>query len=589
MSIVSLNPLDYILTSNEEKRAFLYGVATYLKRLNSFASSKKTPNLTEYNVGGVVTIVEHLEALASTYRSEEDQELVSEDEDQLFSLLNHSWFCYEDSKNQLSPVSLQSYFNSNFDRSGLLPFRIGQFLLSLEPAINTIKFEMFKVSHSLLARYSDLIKKGESLHLSDPNDTTYQKDKEAVYSQGEDDVKGLLSAFKTLYQLNKITNCNNHVKAHELRKQGNDSFKKSRFGNAIAKYTEAITLDPKNHVIYSNRAAAYTAINDPQSAISDLKESSKLKPDYETAWTRLGFSYLSVGDATKSVEAYCKAIKLASDQNRASQYLQKLCAALEEAETKANENGVTGGLSQYIGPIQDLRERYAQSRPQTQQSQESEGSATPGIEQHLGNLFQQFRNANNANNDGNDPIVRTLNGIGTILSGTDSFQTFGEANNSNRNNQSTNQHGNTPAQPPNQPSDNLSDQPSNQPSNNSSAQHSTNDPTQDPESSIPEANIQNQQQPHNIADLIQNSLPEGLRNTIGPAIRFAMNSARNNGSPSPGANGEVIFTTISTGPNGEVVSHTNDRQGTTNATNNDNNRDQTTPDDNIDSGDLDLD
>lgn len=57
--------------------------------------------------------------------------------------------------------------------------------------------------------------------------------------------------------LNERTNTE---KAFELKAQGNELVQQGKFGRAVISYTEAILLDPTNHVIYSNRSTAYTKL-----------------------------------------------------------------------------------------------------------------------------------------------------------------------------------------------------------------------------------------------------------------------------------------------------------------------------------------
>ena len=41
------------------------------------------------------------------------------------------------------------------------------------------------------------------------------------------------------------------------KKEGNGHYKKKEWAEAIAKYTEAVALDPTDHTFYSNRSACY--------------------------------------------------------------------------------------------------------------------------------------------------------------------------------------------------------------------------------------------------------------------------------------------------------------------------------------------
>ena len=47
--------------------------------------------------------------------------------------------------------------------------------------------------------------------------------------------------------------------AQILRKQGNDCYKAKRYFDAVQKYSEAISVNPTESILYANRAAAFLA------------------------------------------------------------------------------------------------------------------------------------------------------------------------------------------------------------------------------------------------------------------------------------------------------------------------------------------
>ena len=67
---------------------------------------------------------------------------------------------------------------------------------------------------------------------------------------------------------------------NELKGQGNDALKAENFEEAIEKYTEAIKLDPQNHILYSNRSAALTKSGDYLAALGDAEKTIEIKPDW---------------------------------------------------------------------------------------------------------------------------------------------------------------------------------------------------------------------------------------------------------------------------------------------------------------------
>ena len=54
--------------------------------------------------------------------------------------------------------------------------------------------------------------------------------------------------------------------------------------NSSEKFSQAIELDPSNHVLYSNRSGAYASLKDWQKALEDANKVTEIKPD----WPRAG-------------------------------------------------------------------------------------------------------------------------------------------------------------------------------------------------------------------------------------------------------------------------------------------------------------
>lgn len=61
---------------------------------------------------------------------------------------------------------------------------------------------------------------------------------------------------------------------------GNAALSANNFVEAIKCYTEAISIDGKNHVLYSNRSAAYAKCKKYDLALQDAEKTIELKPDW---------------------------------------------------------------------------------------------------------------------------------------------------------------------------------------------------------------------------------------------------------------------------------------------------------------------
>uniref|UniRef100_A0A7S2ZXY0 Uncharacterized protein n=1 Tax=Rhodosorus marinus TaxID=101924 RepID=A0A7S2ZXY0_9RHOD len=68
--------------------------------------------------------------------------------------------------------------------------------------------------------------------------------------------------------------------AEEYKNLGNDAYASGRHTHAIAYYTTAIELDPTNAALFSNRAAAYTKIEEFQKAKYDADMCIELRPEW---------------------------------------------------------------------------------------------------------------------------------------------------------------------------------------------------------------------------------------------------------------------------------------------------------------------
>ncbi|GLC51021.1 hypothetical protein PLESTB_000457400 [Pleodorina starrii] len=113
-----------------------------------------------------------------------------------------------------------------------------------------------------------------------------------------------------------------------LKAQGNAAFSAGNFEEAIKFFTEAIEVDPNNHVLYSNRSASHASLKHYAAALTDAKKCVELKPDWAKGYSRLGAAYYGLSDFEEAAEAYEKG--LAVDPTN-----EQLKSGLEEARSAA--------------------------------------------------------------------------------------------------------------------------------------------------------------------------------------------------------------------------------------------------------------
>jgi Lon protease-like protein len=83
-------------------------------------------------------------------------------------------------------------------------------------------------------------------------------------------------------------------RAARLKEQGNQAFSKENYSEAIECYSKALLLDPKNAVLYSNRAAAYIKLKDYEKALEDSETALSLDPKWSKAYLRKGTALLCI-------------------------------------------------------------------------------------------------------------------------------------------------------------------------------------------------------------------------------------------------------------------------------------------------------
>jgi len=126
--------------------------------------------------------------------------------------------------------------------------------------------------------------------------------------------------------------------AEELKNEGNALFTSGNSLAALYKFSQAIEIDPRNHVLFSNRSGANLKLLRTRDAVADAQSCTGLKPDWAKGWSRLGAAFLADRQAANAASAYRTGLKL-DPVNEAC--LQGLAtaepAAKAEAEAAATE------------------------------------------------------------------------------------------------------------------------------------------------------------------------------------------------------------------------------------------------------------
>ncbi len=88
----------------------------------------------------------------------------------------------------------------------------------------------------------------------------------------------------------------------EFLRQGINLYHQRRYAEAIAAYTQAIALDPKNAILFDLRGYAYLLERNVTNAVGDLKKAVELNADYPWGRYNLALAYWAADKQDAAVD-----------------------------------------------------------------------------------------------------------------------------------------------------------------------------------------------------------------------------------------------------------------------------------------------
>jgi len=150
--------------------------------------------------------------------------------------------------------------------------------------------------------------------------------------------------------------------AEAAKNAGNALLGKGDHAGAVAKYTEAIALNPSNAIYRANRAAAHVNLKQFDKAIEDCKASIAIDPNYAKSHYRLGQSLAAQGEYAACLEPFERALALSgSDESMAVTIREQIKQAKAKLNPVPMEDddaadpfaalGGMGGLASMLGGL----------------------------------------------------------------------------------------------------------------------------------------------------------------------------------------------------------------------------------------------
>lgn len=147
--------------------------------------------------------------------------------------------------------------------------------------------------------------------------------------------------------------------AADLKAQGNAAFSAGKFADAVEHFSSAISLDPSDHVLYSNRSAAYASMQQYQPALADAKRVVELKADWPKGFSRLGAAHFGLSQWAEAAAAYTQGLALDPDNGPLQQGLKSVQAAQASQQPPRWQPGAGTGAAAATGgraakPVEEL-------------------------------------------------------------------------------------------------------------------------------------------------------------------------------------------------------------------------------------------
>jgi len=147
--------------------------------------------------------------------------------------------------------------------------------------------------------------------------------------------------------------------AKELKHQANAAFKAGQWQKAIDLYTHVIQEEGDNHLIYSNRSAAYVKSGQFELALADANKCIALEPGFTKGYGRKGVALHAMNRFDHAVAAYKEGLKLSPNDP----HLDKGLAAAKRARVSHSSAAKAARNAQNAVKAQRSRSIKAQRAP----------------------------------------------------------------------------------------------------------------------------------------------------------------------------------------------------------------------------------
>lgn len=146
------------------------------------------------------------------------------------------------------------------------------------------------------------------------------------------------------------------MSADQFKEEGNKYFSAKDFDKAIDLFSKAIDASSQpNHVLYSNRSAAYASLKQFDKALEDAKTCVSINPSWAKGYNRVAAAHYGLGNLEDAKGQYQKALELDSNNAMAKEGLQSVENALDSANFGGNDDFGLGKIFSDPNLINNLK------------------------------------------------------------------------------------------------------------------------------------------------------------------------------------------------------------------------------------------
>eukprot|EP00736_Rhodelphis_marinus_P004823 Rmarinus@m.519 len=147
------------------------------------------------------------------------------------------------------------------------------------------------------------------------------------------------------------------MSADELKEQGKAAFSAGNYEEAISLWSKSIELDSENHLLYSNRSAAYCKVGKYKLALDDADKVIALKPDWPKGYARKATAYRFMDQYSNAAMTYMLGLQECPEDDALKQGVEEMQVLIQQRQAQLTTT-MTAGQETPLSRVLELVEEH---------------------------------------------------------------------------------------------------------------------------------------------------------------------------------------------------------------------------------------